>query len=443
VRATLVLLIILGSLPFTLQQPWIGVLTFSWISYMNPHKYAWGIARTFPVAFIVALVTIAGMYITKDRVKLPKDWALRLIGCLWVLFVITTIFAINQEEAWGQLNKVSKILLMTFVTVKLINSPSKLRYLMLVIAFSIGLIGLKGAIWAISSGGVNRVYGPDGSFLADNNDLALALNMTLPLMLYLSKDEPRTWLRWGLKTCFVGSIIAVIFTYSRGGFLAMVLVGFMLLIKARYKALAVITLFVGVLALAFIVPQQWTDRMDTIKQGEEQDASAHGRVNAWRAATNIALQRPLTGGGFQVFVPWIFEQYAPEPWNFHDVHSNYFEMLGEQGFIGLGLYMSLLFYCLVTASTLKWRIRRDPKLVWAQYFPDMLQVAILAYMLGGTFLGRAYFDLYYHLVASIVILKSLVLAHEGTVLEPVKAKVRNNYAHPAVALLPHPARRQV
>jgi hypothetical protein len=126
------------------------------------------------------------------------------------------------------------------------------------------------------------------------------------------------------------------------------------------------------------------------------------------------------------------------------VHSNYFEMLGEQGFIGLGLYMALLFYSLLTASTLKWRIRRNPKLLWAQYFPDMLQVAILAYMLGGTFLGRAYFDLFYHLVASIVILKSLVLAQESTVAEPVKVAARRfTYAHPATALLPRPARRQV
>jgi probable O-glycosylation ligase (exosortase A-associated) len=442
-RATIVFLTILGSLPYTVLYPWIGVLTFSWISYMNPHKYAWGIVRTFPVALIVAVITIAGMYVTKDRAKLPKDLALRLIVCLWVLFVITTLFAINQADAWAQLNKVSKILLMTFVTIKLINNPFKLRILLLVIAFSVGLVGLKGAIWAITSGGVNRVYGPDGSFLADNNDLALALNMTLPLMLYLSKDEPRPWLRSGLKICFVGSIIAVIFTYSRGGFLALVLVGFMLLIKARYKALAMITLFVGVIALAFIVPQKWTDRMDTIKQSEDQDASAHGRVNAWRAAINIASHRPLTGGGFQVFVPWIFERYAPEPWNYHDVHSNYFEMLGEHGFIGLGLYMMLLFYSLITASTLKWRIRREPKLLWAQHFPDMLQVAILAYMLGGIFLGRAYFDLYYHLVASIVILKSLVLQQVGTVAATVKMPARiSSYAHPAAALLNRPAPRR-
>src|SRR6185436_7914257 len=148
----------------------------------------------------------------------------------------------------------SKILLMNFVTIMLINSQLKLRFLLLVISLSVGLIGLKGGIWVFASGGANRVYGPDGSFLADNNDLALALNMTVPLLLYLSKDEPRQWLRWLLKGAFVMSLIAIVFTYSRGGFLAMVLVGCLLLIKAKYKALAAIVLMLGVVLLLFLAP---------------------------------------------------------------------------------------------------------------------------------------------------------------------------------------------
>lgn len=439
-RGAIVFIIILGSLPFILQQPWIGVLMFSWISYMNPHKYAWGAIRTFPVAMVVAIVTLVGMLASKDRSRLPRDPATVFMAALWVIFVVTTPFAINQQLAWGQLNKVSKIFLMTFVTMKLINTPSKLRYLLLVIALSIGLIGLKGGIWAIASGGVNRVYGPDGSFLADNNDLALALNMTLPLLLYLAKDEPRQWLRWALKSCFVGSIVAIIFTYSRGGFLAMALVGFMLLVKARYKSLAVVTLVGGILVLTLIVPQKWTGRMDTIQEGEE-DSSAHGRVNAWRTAWNLALDRPLVGGGFESFVTEeVYARYSPEAWNVREPHSNYFEMLGEQGFIGLGFYMMLLFYCLAVLTPLKWRIRRDPDLKWAQHYPDMLQVAILAYMLGGTFLGRAYFDLYYHLVASVVILKALVW-QQAKAPEVVANRVpAPSYLHPAARVF-NPARK--
>lgn len=433
-RGTLVLTIILGSLPFCLQQPWIGVLMFSWISYMNPHRYAWGFARTFPVALVVALVTLLGLLVTKDKWRLPRDPATVLIICLWLLFCVTTPFAFNQSYAWAQLEQVSKIFLMTFVTIILINTPTKFRYLLLVIALSIGLIGLKGGIWAITSGGQNRVYGPAGSFIADNNDIALALNMALPLLLGLANGEQNRWLRRLLRVCLTMSVVAIVFTYSRGGFLALVLVGFMMLIKAKYKALAFVGLFFGVLALAVIVPSKWTDRMHTIQQGSE-DASANGRINAWKTGVNIALARPLIGGGFGTFIPEVFARYSPQPWNIHDVHSNYFEMLGEQGFIGFGLYMILLIYCLLMLSRMKWMVVRDPALNWARYYPDMLQTSILAYMLGGAFLGRAYFDFFYHLVAAIVILGRLLGEAKQSQAEPVPLRSRPAYLHPAVEQL--------
>jgi probable O-glycosylation ligase (exosortase A-associated) len=427
-----IFLLILGSLPYTLQQPWIGVLVFSWISYMNPHKYAWGPVRTFPLALIVALVTLIGMTATKDKWRLPKDPATLLMILLWIMFVVTTPFAFNQQQAWLQLEKVSKILLMTFITIMLINSQLKLRYLLLVIALSVGLIGLKGGLWVFLTGGANRVYGPDGSFLADNNDLALALNMTLPLLLYLSKDEPKQWLRCLLKGCFVMTFIAIVFTYSRGGFLAMVLVSCLLLIKARYKALAGIILMIGVVALLFLAPQKWSERMNTIDT-YEQDASAMGRINAWQTAINIAIARPLTGGGFNTWTPAVFMRYSPQAWNVRDVHSSYFEILGEHGFIALILYLLLLTYALLTTSRLKWTIRRNPNLQWAQHYPDMLQVSIFAYMLGGAFLGRAYFDLFYHMIAALVILRQLVLQNQmSTTAEAVKIeRVMPAYAHPA------------
>jgi probable O-glycosylation ligase (exosortase A-associated) len=416
-RAAVILLIILGSLPYCLSRPWIGVLVFSWISYMNPHRYAWGFIRSFPLALIVALATLVGLVATRDKSSLPKDQALILMCLLWLLFVFTTYFAINQSAAWAHLNQVSKIFLMIFVSVILINDAKKLRYLLLVMALSLGLIGLKGGIWAILSGGSHRVYGPAGTFVGDNNDLALALNMALPLLLYLSKDEPRQWLRILLKTCFVMSIVAIIFTYSRGGFLALGLVSILLMMKAKYKSLAVITVAIGCLFTLWLVPTKWGDRMNTI-QTYEQDGSAMGRINAWKMAWNLALDRPLTGGGFETFTPQVFRKYAPEPENIHDAHSNYFEMLGEQGFIGLGLYSLLIASCVIRLRFLKSRVRSDRGLQWAQHYPDMLQVSIFAYVIGGAFLGRAYFDMFYQLVGAMVILCRLV---DPVVVKSVKS----------------------
>jgi probable O-glycosylation ligase (exosortase A-associated) len=435
-RAAVILIVIFGSLPYCLSRPWVGVLVFSWIGYMNPHRYAWGFVRSFPVALIVAIATLIGLVATKDKQSLPKDQALVFMGLLWILFLFTTYFAINQNAAWGQLNQVSKIFLMIFVSVILINNAQKLRYLFLVIALSLGLIGLKGGIWAILSGGAHRVYGPAGTFVGDNNDLALALNMVLPLLLYLSKDEPRQWLRALLKTCFVMSIVAIIFTYSRGGFLALAFVSFLLMIKAKYKSLAIVAAAFGFLLAMWLVPAKWGDRMNTI-QTYEQDGSAMGRINAWKTAWNVAIDRPLTGGGFETFTPQVFRKYSPQPDNYHDAHSNYFEILGEQGFIGLGLYLLMIASCIIRLRFLKSRVRRDPALQWAQHYPDMLQVSIFAYVVGGTFLGRAYFDMFYQLVGGLAILNGLIASAEPKSIKrvaaaPTRITVRSGYRPGAV-----------
>jgi probable O-glycosylation ligase (exosortase A-associated) len=320
---------------------------------------------------------------------------------------------------------------MIFVSVILINDAKKLRYLLLVMALSLGFIGLKGGVWALLSGGSHRVYGPAGTFVGENNDLALALNMALPLLLYLGKDEPRRWLRGLLKVCFVMSIVAIIFTYSRGGFLALGLVSFLLMIKAKYKSLAVVTLAIGCLLALWLVPAKWGDRMNTI-QTYEQDGSAMGRINAWKMAWNLALDRPLTGGGFETFTAQVFRKYAPDPENVHDAHSNYFEMLGEQGFIGLGLYSLLIASSIIRLRFLKSRIRRDPALQWAQHYPDMLQVSIFAYLIGGAFLGRAYFDMFYQLVGAMVILNRLVApavlnSTKSFATKPARVALRSAY----------------
>jgi probable O-glycosylation ligase (exosortase A-associated) len=407
-RGALVLLIIIGSLPKCLVQPWIGVLMFSWVSFMNPHKYAWGPAREFPVALVIAVATLIGLLMTRDKQKLPMDKMTVMMLLLWLIFVFTTPFAINQAAAWPHLTETSKIMLMIFISMILINDQRKLRYLFLVIAFSLGLIGLKGALFSVISGGVHRVFGPDGTFIHDNNDLALALNMTLPLMFYLWKDEKNVWLKTALKISFAASIVAIIFTYSRGGFLALAAVGFMLMVKARYKSLAVVTLGLGLLVGTLLIPSQWSDRMGTIKT-YEQDNSALGRLNAWATAWNLVLDRPITGGGFNVFfVRDVFRKYAPDPTDIRDVHSSYFEMLGEQGFIGLAVYIALITATLSSLTALKWRLKRNPEIHWPQHYPDMLQVSLIAYLIGGAFLGRAYFDLFYQMVAAAVVLKQLV-----------------------------------
>ena len=398
---------IFGSLPFCFLRPWIGILVFSWISYMNPHRFTWAAAYDYPFAKIVAIVTIAGLLFTKDRMSLPKTRETLLIVLLGLYFTLTTFFAFNQNAAWIQWEKVIKILIMTLATMVLINDSKKLKYLVMVIAGSIGLLGIKGGIFSFVTGGGFRVYGPPGSFFADNNDMALALNMTIPMLFYLAKNEKNKRLKMAFWFTFASSIVSVVFTYSRGGFLALAIVLAFLFFKSQHKTIAVMILSVVLIIGAIYIPVQWFERIDTIRSYEE-DSSVRGMINAWKTALNLAKDRPLIGGGVETFIRPVFRIYAPVRSNVHDVHSVYFEVLGEHGFVALGLFILLMLYSLSTAQKLKKTVRDNHDFKWVEDYSSMFQMSLIAYMVGGLFLGRAYFDLYYHIIAMIIIMQALV-----------------------------------
>jgi probable O-glycosylation ligase (exosortase A-associated) len=133
-----------------------------------------------------------------------------------------------------------------------------------------------------------------------------------------------------------------------------------------------------------------------------------GRINAWHFAINLANDRPILGGGFGTFTRDLFQIYAPNPDDVHDSHSIYFEVLAEQGYVGLILFL-LIFY--LTLRSCKWIIRHsknDESRKWAYDLAAMIQVSLIGYAVGGAFLGLAYFDLPYNLVAIVVITRLII-----------------------------------
>jgi len=164
------------------------------------------------------------------------------------------------------------------------------------------------------------------------------------------------------------------------------------------------------------MPDAWFERMGTIQSFEE-DESALGRINAWYFAFNLAVARPFLGGGFGTFDPILFLQYAPDPNDFHDAHSIYFEVLGEQGFVGLALFLLLGVLTYRSASWIIRKTKKRPDLDWANHLAAMIQVSLIGYAICGAFLGLAYFDFLYVLIA-IIILTRKIVADELMVTNP-------------------------
>lgn len=405
-RDIAIALIVFGAIPWALTRPYIGVYLWSWISYMNPHKLAYGFAVTFPWANVIALVTFASLILSKERKRLPicAETVILVLFLIWM--TVTTFYAFHQEEAWAQWDKVMKIQLFTLLTLVVVNTRERVVWLVWVIVLSLGFYGLKGGLFTLTGGGGSRVWGPVGSFIAGNNELGLAMIVTMPLMWYLRSHSENKWVRHGMVVLMVATLLATLGTHSRGALVGLAAMGAMLWWKSRQKVAMLILIVMAVLIAIPFMPAEWHERMSTIKTYEE-DASAMGRINAWQMAINMASDR-LTGGGFEPISRAVYMRYAPDPNYVVDFHSIYFEVLGEHGFIGLILFLSLFTVTWFRCGSIIRAARRDDSLKWAGDLAAMLQVSVIGYASAGAFLGMAYFDLPYHIMAIAVIMSTLI-----------------------------------
>lgn len=409
VRDLLISFSILATLPFCFVRPWVGVLVWLLLAFVNPHRYSWGFAHDLPFAMSVAIVTLVGFVFSSERKPFLWTRETIVLCALWFWFTVTSVFAFYPDAAWEGWEKFSKILVMTLIIVPLFQERRKLRLLLLVVAGSLGVFGAKAGVWVLATGGQFMVLGPPDSFITSNTEIALALNMSLPLLHYLAREESRPWLRYTLRVAFFLTALAVPFTYSRGGLLGLVLVLTFLFLSARRRWIVLPIALAALVAFMSFAPQRWFERVETL-ENYEADGSAQLRFMSWQVGYLIALDRPVVGGGFRVFVHRAtYDLYFPEyPRSFgHDAHSIYFNLLGEHGWVGLGLFVLLIGFTMATLRRLARLYRTSAELRWISDYARMLQISLSAYLLNGAFLSVAYFDLAYALIILTPILSAL------------------------------------
>ncbi|MYM89531.1 putative O-glycosylation ligase, exosortase A system-associated [Rugamonas sp. FT82W] len=429
-RDILITLIIFGSLPLILRNPVNGVLMWVWISVMNPHTQSWGFAATFPFAYIVAIATLFSLACSRLPKTLPVSPITYTLIVLILWMNVTTLFAMFPETAYAQWSKVMKIMLMSLVTMMVIRTRDDVHRLMWVLAMSLGYYGVKGGLFTIRSGGVDRVWGPEGTFIGDNNEIALALIMTIPLLRYLQLRSGGRWLRLALGAAMLLSALAALGSYSRGALLAIAAMIVVMWSKSRHKLAGGLMLAVLVPLALLFMPERWSERMDSIGAYQE-DESAMGRINAWYMAWNLAKDR-FFGGGFDIAEPRAFFLYAPDPHDIHAAHSIYFQALGEHGFVGLALYLLLLGLTWRSAAWIARHSLDRPELEWAQQLATMIQASFVGFAVGGAFLSLLYFDVPYYLMAVIIATRVLVAKRQHTVRHAVQGELES----------PHRALRQ-
>jgi len=407
------LIFFIASLPICFVRPFYGILMWMIVAFLNPQSYIWGPASFFPWGEAVAIPTLAGfLFFSRGWMGRLISREVLLIVVLWVWFTITSVISTNTPffmhhaaDTWARWIFVSKVLLMVLVTVAMVDSMARLRILVLTIAGCFGFFVAKSFPFIVVTGGAYRLYGPENSMIADNNDFGLALNMTLPLFFFLAQTESKLWVKRLFGGLFIITIPAVFFTYSRGALLGLAVVSFLMFLRLQMqqRLLLIPVVLAGIIVALLFAPEKWKERMDFSNSSQVVDASARERLNAWAFSRHLAADYPLTGGGFATFTPELFARYAPNGVDIHGPHSVYFGVLAEHGYTGLALYLTLVLSCFATARKLA-REARDRGDDLVLNYIHMFRFSIVGFLTSGFFLGRAYFDYFFTVVACLTIL---------------------------------------
>lgn len=414
---------VLAWLPMAFMNGFIAFLLWIYTTLMSPQFYLYGFMSGFRYVFVFAGLALGLLLLgrVQDRGAFIKDKSMVLL-LLFIAHAVTSaaIAWTSNPQVPFRLEVFIKGMALALAAPYFLTSRERIHAALIVIVAGLGLHGVIDGAKVLASGGGHNIRGILGASLSDNNLMALGMVMLLPLWLYLAKYSTNRWVKWGYLGGFALCILAVLGSNSRGGFLALSILGLWYWLTSPRKLVSAIFVAIVAAGVVHFAPDRWFDRIATIKEAGE-DQSFLGRVAAWKVSVNIANDHPLFGGGFdstQVTAIWEKYKYTP---NFIDIaipadmgfkaaHSNYFQVMGDLGYIGLLLFLALMASAYIT----RWQIndlvkRTSSSNTWASDLSTAITLSLVAYMAGGAGVSLGYFELVYLQIVMLTIVRQMLL----------------------------------
>jgi probable O-glycosylation ligase (exosortase A-associated) len=375
-------------------RPFSGLLYYLWLSFGRPGDFVWPNFK-FDYLVWVAGSTLLG-YITFEMSKSPiRTKGMWLLILLWFWFALTSITAQIPLIAFSKLWEYSRVFIMAFLTCALANSEKRIRSIFYVLGISLGFLGAKGAYDAITTGFASSMKGP-GGMMSEQNEYALALNMGIPILVWLAKDDERWWVRLLFRGMAAGCAVVVVGTRSRSGLLGLLMAGIVLVAFSKHKLVLTVLGTACVLALLLFGPQGALDRYKTIPTAAQDDASAIGRLQAWSAAIKMTKAHPIRGVGLRNFL-YVFPQYSKDPPRV--THNAIFDLLSETGIPGCLIFLTMLATAIGEMFILWYRARAHPEMEHLATFCQIVFGVLVVYLVPNMFINRQDFDLMYQMIA--------------------------------------------
>jgi probable O-glycosylation ligase (exosortase A-associated) len=420
-------LAIVVALGFTLSYPFAGLLVWTWFTLQNPHEETWGFSHSLPLNLIIAIVAIGAWLGSGERKLPPPQFLIWIMVLLLGWATLNSFFAFSPDWSWPYWNRTWKIFALAFLVAVLASNRVRITAIVWAMVLSLLHYGVKGGIFTIVTGGSFHVLGPPNTIISDNNQLALASLMSLPLANYLRIQTANRYISWALLAAMLLTLISVIGSYSRGAFIALGALAIFGWLHSRKKILYLIVASAVLVGLLNFMPEKYWNRVNTIQHAQE-DASFRGRLIAWQVAYKYANDHfPFGAGFYGPQNPELFRSYFPEAKSKeetpHAAHSIYFQVLGEQGYIGLAIYLTMIAGAFWSTTRIVRAARECEEFAWAGSLALMIQMTLIAFCVGGAALSMAYYDFLVLCIALLVSLRELIerqneLATSTSIREP-------------------------
>ena len=397
-----------------LRSPFIWVLLYVYIDILAPQRIGYYLIPEIPVS-LIAFVAAFGGWIIMDKTKSGARFTVRqgllvvLLGyCFW-----TTQNAAFPEAAQFKWEWVWKALLFGIFLPLTLTTRARLEGLALVVVLSIGTIVISTGMKTVFGGGGYenlRFFVDDNSGIYESSTLATMAIALVPMIWWLVRFgtifRPH-WLVTGFALALtLACFLVPIGTEARTGLLCIAVLAVMMLRYVKQRILFMAAgAALGLAALPFL-PQSYYERMATLGQPSG-DESASTRVAVWEWTIDYASKNPM-GGGFDSYLGNKFTyimpvketdgntvsvKFKPIEDKGRAFHSAIFEVLGEQGYPGLAIWVLLHLSGLWQMERVRarWKTRTDDEAeAWVAPFAVALQLASVIYLVGALFQGIAY-----------------------------------------------------
>ncbi len=386
-----------------LYNPFFGAMTFVAFYYLRPTDYVpeLGVLR---LPLFIASVTSTGLLVRLllNKEKLIEGWYVKAFLLLWGVMWFSVPLATWRGNSLANAQDFAK----TVAMIWMIYMSAKVDERRL--TFAVRMLGWM-ALWlagstvysyrtgdVVTSGDLQRA-GTGNMMLGDPNDTAAFILMLFPLCYYLFFNDPTKWLRLVYGSAMVLSLAAVVLTGSRGGFLGLVFLLFLVWWRSRRKVLGLFVALAVFGVLWTTAPEGYRERIQSITHYQD-DESAMARVYLRKAAIAMFLHNPLVGIGVGNFKDFVRDYGAMTS---HTAHNMYLLVLGELGALGLAVFLWIWIGALKSAHKLS---RHDHWLYRALGLGAF--VGLMDLMVTGYFLSLSYYPYQYILMAYVAVAAS-------------------------------------